>query len=52
MEIGLAMTGGKNLQNLNYLNEEGSRDSEQYEEDQELDDDENLESIVPDEIMG
>jgi hypothetical protein len=48
----LAMTGGKNLQNLNYLNEEGSRDSEQYEEDQELDDDENLESIVPDEIMG
>lgn len=49
--MGLAMTG-KNLQNLNYLDEEGSRGSENYEEDQNLEEDENLDSIVPDEIMG
>jgi hypothetical protein len=51
VEMGLAMTG-KNLQDLNYLNEEVSRDSENYDEDQDLEEDDNLESIVPDEIMG
>ena len=39
--MGLGMTG-KNIQNLNYLNDENSRDSDQYQEDNDLEDDDNL----------
>ena len=41
MDMGLGMTG-KNIQNLNYLNDENSRDSDQYQEDNDLEDDDNL----------